>query len=510
MRDKDGNRLYKNHEGYTLEWEGYDADGNWVNYTALTNGAMQWWSKWKWGNDAHTSIIYEILGNTYMPGGNLTEILAQDIDALYEGAFLGFCIEENTPDGIWVSSLVENIVRADNKKVCLTANMFVSERDSYLATMDDIILSYTPGIITSSAQIINDTQIRVRFSRPVNIDPAPFMAIRLMDKDGNLMWHGKVNASTPYQWRGSWEWEDDSHTSIIWTMYGGEAFGVKSLYDMANYTGGLEKFKGVGTWKFVIEELEKKDNNGQVAFRVYRNNLVENVVSLDGTVHLQANYDSGINGVMMDLNTKDLVGDTLELLSAKAIDDQTIELTFSDGVLIGENLTLGVRYLSMSGDSEVLANGKTAYFKGDWSYKDDAKNVVIWKLNSKNGDSLTKILTFADSFKWNKGARIAFVIMDDADYQASATAWRINGVTDEKGMRRLMANYISKGNIMTQLDIEVGYDLPVEQPEPIIETIYLENYTAYIIAAIAVAVIIPAVVFIVCVNRKKKAKEEKR
>jgi hypothetical protein len=100
--------------------------------------------------------------------------------------------------------------------------------------------------------------------------------------------------------------------------------------------------------------------------------------------------------------------------------------------------------------------------------------------------------------------------MDDADYKASATAWRINGVTDEKGMRRLMANYISKGNIMTQLDIEVGYDLPVEQPEPIIETIYLENYTAYIIAAIAVAVIIPAVVFIVCVNRKKKAKEEKR
>lgn len=509
MMDKDGNRIYKNHEGYTLEKEGYDAEGKWVNYTAQNNGDMQWWTtNWRWGDNTHTSIIYEISGNDFMPGLNLTDILAYDLNTISEGAYLGFCIEENTPDGVWSSNLIENIVRADDKRVSLTANLFTSQRDSYVAEMDDMILAYTPGKLTSSAQIISDTQIRIRFSRPVDMEYPPFMAIRLIDKDGKLMWHGKENASTPYQWQGTWEWEDDSHTSIIWTMNGGAIFGANNIYDLANYAGALERFRGVGTWTFVMEEVAHKDEDGSVIIAARRTDLVDNVSTLDGSIHLQGNYVYGIDGAMMNLNMNQLTGEKLELISAKAIDDQTIELTFNDGVLIGENLSLGVRYLTPSGDSEVLTDGKTAYFKGNCSYKDDTKKVVLWKLNSKHADNLSDILTFSGKFEWNKGARLAFVIMDDAEYMAPTYSMRINGISDLNGIRRLTANYATKEYMMNQLDIEVCYDLPIVQTDLVIETVYLENYTVYIVLAVVLAVLAPTVILI-AVGRKK-AKEGRR
>ncbi len=502
MHDKDGNRIYENQNGYTVESEGYNDKGEWVPYRAMNNQAMQWVGTPQWGDDAHTTIIYTLSGGAQLPIQNLTDILNYDFSSFGEGAFLGFDIEENTPGMIASSGHVENILRADNTAIALDANFFPHGRDSVMFTLDAIKVAYKPYKITSKTEIINDMQIRVSFSEPVVIESSPFMAIRMIDKNGNLMWSGKENLSTPYQWSGSWEWENESHTSLIWTMYSG-IMGGKTIYELANWVGVLQKYKNEGTWMFVIEELD----DAKKGFTVGRfNNLVDNVTSKDGTVHLQSTYSKGLDGVLTRLNVEDLIGPEVELLSAQALDDQTIRLTFTEAVNIDEAVSMGVRYLTASGDSEVLTDGKTAYFKGDWTYADDSKKVIIWTLNSKNAENLTDIINYNGRLQWNKGARVAFVIMDEEGNRALPSTMRINGIYDlTNGFRRLKANYTTEKYPMTQMDIEVLYDIPAPEVsgDDVGNVIFITNYIPFIVASAVIALAGLAVAIILYKKRKK-------
>lgn len=502
MLDKDGNRIYENQNGYTLESEGYNAEGVWVPYLAMKNQAMQWVGSPKWGDNAHTTILYTLSGGAQLPIQNLTDIINYDFSVFGEGSFLGFDIEENTPGMIAANGHVDNIVRADNAAIALDANFFPHHRDSVMWTLDMIKLGYKPYKITSNTKIISDTQIRVTFSEPVTITYYPFMAIRMIDKDGNLMWSGKENNSTPYQWSGSWEWENESHTSLVWTMHSG-IMGGRTIYELANWAGVLQKFKNDATWMFVIEEAPYAAEGYEIGMF---NGLVDNISSKDGTVHLTSTYSKGYDGILTRLNIEDLIGPEIELLSAQALDDQTIKLTFTEAVDIDDSVSMGVRYLTESGDSEVLTDGKTANFKGDWKYADDSKKVIIWTLNSKNAENLTDILNYNGKLEWNKGARVAFVIMDDEENRAVSSAMRINGIYDlTNGFRRLKANYATEDYPMTQLDIEVLYDLPAPEAsaDEIGNVIYVTNYIPFIIASVVMVAGACVVVIILFKKRKK-------
>lgn len=327
------------------------------------------------------------------------------------------------------------------------------------------------------------------------------MAIRMIDKEGNLMWSGKENLSQPYQWSGKWEWEDKTHTSFIWTMTQTN-LGASTIYDLANWKGVLQKYKNEGTWMFVIEELDKGD------YKVGRHNgLVDNVTTKDGTIHLLSTYSKGYDGILTELDTSKLVGPELALLSAQALDDQTIKLTFNEPVAISDEVSMGVRYLSPSGDSEVLTDGKVAYFKGKWEYADDTKKVITWTLNSKSADNLTDIINYNGKFEWNKGARVAFVIMDAEDMRGTPQSMRIKGIYDtESGFRTLVANYATKDYPMTQMDIEILYDIPAPEASgdaALEEIVYVTNYVPFIIASAVIAVA-GLVVAIVLFKKRKK------
>ena len=111
----------------------------------------------------------------------------------------------------------------------------------------------------------------------------------------------------------------------------------------------------------------------------------------------------------MSLNSNILSGDKLMLESVTAVDEHTIKVKFNREANFKEGdeaVSMAIRYLTPSGDSEVMTDGKTAIFKGDWKYDGDDKSTVIWTLNSKHTDSLTEILTFAGKFKWNMGAAV--------------------------------------------------------------------------------------------------------
>lgn len=500
MYDKDGKRVYKDLAGnYTTESEGKNENGEVVAYKAQSNTPMQWATTWEWGNKEHTKILYTFKGVKDMPANNLPDMLAYDWNQIQEGAFLGFDFEEKY-DGVKIDNdnHVQNIFRADNPKICLDATFFPHNLDSVMWKLKEgMVWSYKPQNITAKAEVISDTQIRIAFSQAIDMEYVPFMGIRMVDKEGNLMWNGEPNLSSPYQWTGSWEWEDDSHRAIIWSMTGNGMLGGNTLYNLANWAGVLQKYKDEGNWKFCIEE-KNRDGFYTIAY----NGLIENIAAKGTNSHMRGNYGAGTSGVYMNLDMSELVGGAVTLISAKATDDQTIALTFSKPVVIDEGISMGVRYLTPSGDSEVLADGRTAYFKGTWEYADETKTVITWKLNSKHAKNLTDIIQFNGNFEWNKGARVAFVIMDEEGDRLPLNTLRINGVRDITELQHLTGNYKTKECVMSQLDIEVLYDLPSNAV--VKEAIqYITNYLPFVLILSATSVCGLVVAVALGVKRKK-------
>lgn len=467
------------------------------------NTPMQWGMNWEWYNEDHIQIKCKIVTTPGMCG-NLTDIFHHDWNKEYEGCQIVVGMEENNEAIIRRSGYVDNVTLRGKSGVALTGNVLVTDRAGAFVPM---IQSYTPQKITATAKIINDTQIRIDFSSRVNIVGNPYMAIRLVDKDNNLLYSGDEYNHLPIQWGGSWAWTDESHTSIIWTQTG-YAFGACNISDVVNYRGALKRQEG-SVLKFCIEDYATAN-----VIKVGANGLIDNIIGPDGKNHLTANFmKKSMDDLYMDLNTSALKGVAdVQLLSAKAIDDQTIELIFSEGVLIAEGdgaPTMSIRYLTASGNTESLANGKTANFKGIWKYKDDNKNVILWTLDSANAKSLTEIFNYEGNLKWNLGARVAFVIINDTEgFAAPARSMRLAGITDLSGMRKLSCDYTS-GQI--QFDVEVAYDLPERDTDADATTQenieYVTDYTYYIIISAAVAVI--ATVIALLIKPKKKEENKK-
>lgn len=493
MLDEKNMLLYKTADGVYVTSDKTDN---------IKNTPMQWGMSWEWYNEDHTQIKCKIVTTPGMCG-SLTEIFHHDWNKEYEGCQIVVGMEENNEAMIRSNGYVDNVTLKGKPDVALTGNVLVSQRAGAFVPM---VLGYTPQKITATAKIINDTQIRIDFSSKVNIVGNPYMAIRLVDKDNKLLYSGDKYNRLPIQWAGSWAWTDESHTSVIWTQTG-DAFGACNISDVVNFRGALKRPEG-STLKFCIEDYATAK-----VIKVGGNGTIDNIIGTDGKNHLMANFLNGsVDDLYMNLNTSALKDAAdVRLLSAKAIDDQTIELTFSEGVQIAEGdgaPTMSVRYLTASGNTDSLSNGKTANFKGTWKYKDENKNVILWTLDSANAKSLTDILNYEGNLKWNLGARVAFIIMNDAEgFAAPARSMRLSGITDLSGMRKLSCGYAS-GQL--QLDIEVAYDLPARVTDgdaSLQENIeYVTDYTYYIIISASVAVIAVVIAWLI----KPKKKENKQ
>ena len=471
----------------------------------VKNTPMQWSMSWEWCDEKHTQIKCKI---TSTPGltPNLTEMFNHDWEKEYAGCKIWIGFEENNASLVAKNSYVDNITLASNSGVSLTGNVWTADGKRAGA-----FISITPGYtikkVTASAKILNDTDIRITFSAPVDFIGEPYMGVRLVEEGYNLIKLGDEYNVVYMQYSGKWTWEDDSHTSILWRMNGDGAGGANNLADVVNYKNVLRMLKG----KRITFCIEEKTTNNVISAKA--NGLIDNILAKDKQNHLTVNKPStnGYDGLYMDLNTG-LLKDRaeLELLSVKAIDDQTVELTFSEAVFLAEGElapTLVIQYLNKSGNTETFTDGRTASFNGTISYKDNTKTVLVWKLNSKQTKSLTSVFNFEDNLKWNFGARIVFVVSDAKDNAMPSKCGLINGITSLDGVRRLSCN-IGSGKI--QRDIEVSYDLPeritdvgTDKNKDTIE--YVSNYAVYMIVAIVTVVIVS--VAALCVKPKKK--EEK-
>ena len=461
-----------------LVWRTPDGEYSATGYEIEGSTPMQWVCSWEWYNEEHTQIRFKILGDGTDDMYNFNDLFAVDWASLIEGGYLAIGFEELGEIMVNSNGYVDNIRLASDPRVALTATRR-ADRDSAWVKMD---VKYTPKKLTYSAKILNETQIRITFSEPVTIKSNPHIAIRYTDDDNVMIYNEDNYNRFGLQFNGTWEKE--SSTSYIWTIDGHTHYNTRTLYDVVNFTGGLSQF-----WKanvrVCIEELDsatfKSGNN---------NNVVENIATLDGANHLRGNRRSGYDGAYVDLKASALKGDKLTILSAVALNETQVEVTFSSSVSIAEGASMSVRYLTPSGDSETLVDGRTASFKGDWEYKDDDKTVIIWTMNSKHADKLSDIINFNGNFKWNKGSRVAFTIVDDEEDQAPRFSMRIKGVTTSDGYMLLEANYAKKEFMMAHIDLQIEYDVPEpiiqnEEPE---DVAYVTDYLPFGIGAAAMVV----------------------
>ena len=458
---------------------------------------MQWSYNWEYYNDEQTQIIGTISGG-FQGLGNFTDFIRKDWEADVPGSRIVVGVEEKYESAVNGSWHVGNIKLKSDPRICLTANIV---KGNYDGAYVEFAIDYTPNPITTSATVINDMQIKVTFSRPVNLIGNVFAAIRFVDEKGNLLYYGDEYNRIAVQFSGALVPIEGSKTQMIWTMSGNNNFGCCNISDVVNYRYALELLKG-SKMQFCIEELTVKN----VITVGGRNGLIDNLIGTDGRNHVKATKFSGYDSVWLDVNFSILKGKNgVELLSVKAIDEQTVELIFSEGIMITDpdHVSMAIRYLTPSGDSEVLTNGKLAQFKGDWEYKDENKNVILWKLNSKNAKSLTEIFNYEGNLKWNENARVAFCLKNDSE-DIPGNTLRIIGITGLDGFSHLRAPLGEITEI--QYDIEIAYDKPERVVESeVVESVptkYVTNYIPFAIGGAAFLAV--CVVVAVMISRKKE------
>ncbi len=475
-----------------------DADGNPAT-------PMQWNCKWEWYGKDHSQVKLTV-GSGLDGLANFSDFLSTDWDAMVEGARPMIGIEESGSLRVPNNGRVDNVTLLSDSKITLTGTKFDAATDE--AYLEGKVV-FTPAKVTASATIINEMQIRVTFSHPMqhsDVTSYAYMSLIILDDDGLSILYGDDYNQLRPRFGGTWEWENNSHTSIIWTMNGKGNFGACNIYDVVNYEGALSIFKG----KRIALSIQE---SGSGDFRIQtRNGRTDNFVTLDGQNHLQSTiFDLSHDMVYASINASSLQGQPqLELLSVTAVDDQTIELKFSEAVRLetGDKApTLVVRYVNATGKGMVLADGKTANFKGNISVKENDPSVLVWKLNSKNADNLSDIFNFNGNLKWNNDGRVVMVIENTAEGLPTYTM-RMWGISSLDGKRMLAIDYMQDPQLL--MDVDIAYDLPPAESaanqgeEPIIE--YYSNYLAYVLIAAAIF-LVGMVILVVTIAKCKKGEK---
>ena len=468
-----------------LYWDG----GEWEKGTP-----MQWSGSWQWNNDEHTEIRWTINGENTYKVANLTDLFnyAKDLEQFKDNENLSFMfnIEELPEGGIFGNSgHVDNIRSVADDR----SRLLATYAGGYDGILYDITVDYDDETyLTYYATAINSRQILVQFNDVVTITGNPFMALRYVDGDNNLMWtEGKENYGCPLQFGGSWEWADDSHTAIIWTMSSGNTYMANSITDVLTYKNGLEMFKGA-TVKFCIEELT--DDNITVHGM---DNLVHNVTADGGTRHLYANKMKGYDGAYGWINI-DYDMSELALISVESSDDSTLLLTFTEKPDFDDSVDMGIAYLDSAGGYIFDDRGGTLKYRGTWEYANEEGTQVKWTIN-KDDVSIKDFISFNGDFEQYFGANVKFFIVEtnDAQDQSQMYDGLISNVTGREGAIKLSATNISQYDALYK-DIETTYEVVYPEitfepealeAEVITETIYENDYIWVYIGAGALVVI---------------------
>ena len=495
--NKDNQMLWRTDDG-EIVYISKDADGN-------PTTPLQGQVNWEWHNDEHTQI--RITMTTGVEGmNNFVDMIKYDWASLGDGVRMTIGVEEKYDPAINNNGRVDNIYMVSDPRITLLGNKFDGAYDgSYV----NVNVDYTPQDLTVSAAILNDMQVRITFSHDVVLKGKDWLTLRYIDpKTGvSAIWGDGTLNRTLVQFNGTWQWENNSKRSIIWTMKGNNIFGACNIADLVNHNGALELFKG---YQLVLAIQECSSDDFKTSSK---NGRIENFITLDGKNRLQASaLDQNLDFAYAPINPAPLKDkQEIQLLEVNAVDDQTLELVFSEEIIIPEGDTMPnfvLRYINPNGGVEGLANGKTANFKGTVTPKEGDAKVLVFKLDSKNADSLTDIINYNGNLKWNMGARVCMVIENTTKDLPTYTK-RVWGVYGTDMTRMLASEYMKEPSIT--MDITVKYDLPAPEVstnnrnEAVTE--YYSNYLPYVLITGGMVVIGVAVLVVALLTKRKK--EEK-
>ncbi len=485
----------------TLYWDG----GEWEKGTP-----MQWSGSWQWNNEEHTEIRWTINGQNTYEVSNLTDLFnyAKNLEQFKDNKDLSFKfnIEELPEGGIFGNSgHIDNIRSAKDDR----SRLIASYGGGYDGIYKDIKIDYnSEDYLTYYATAINSRQILIQFNDVVEIAGNPWMSIRYVDGNNNLMWtEGKENYGAPLQFSGSWEWADDSHTAIVWTLNSQNTYLANSITDILTYKNGLEMFKGA-TIKFCIEELASD------SFKVHSyDNLVHNITADGGERHLYGErahgYDGSYKWITLDYDTSELA-----LISVESSDDSTLLLTFSEKPEFDENVDMGIAYIDDAGGYLFDERGGTMKYRGSWEYANEEGTQVKWTINKDV--SIKDFISFNGDFESYLGANVKFFIVEVHNQDMSQMYdGLICNVTGKEGAIKLSATNIAEADALYK-DIETTYEVVYPEykvhtddieAEVITETVYKNDYI-WIYIGSGVIVLLGAVLGIIIGNKNKKKGSE--
>ncbi len=239
------------------------------------------------------------------------------------------------------------------------------------------------GITIDSAKVIDESHIELTFSEAVKLTGNVYAAIRYTN---NVLALQRSTDSKPLQFEGSLTFDGTKKVVFEYT-------GSTPLVDVIN----LKDYESKGY--FVLFCIEGKPitagASGEVGF-------IDNITSLDGSKMLSANKKDTVSngnydGYYVELEdtenaTKEAAGPSLEpteggitILSAKAIDETHIEVTFSEPVVKVSNFFCAIRYTdknlalqkdssgsNLQWDAELKINGN----KGTFEYKKNLYGIL--------------------------------------------------------------------------------------------------------------------------------------
>ena len=131
---------------------------------------------------------------------------------------------------------------------------------------------YEAGLTVEKVEMTGDKTLLLTFSRPVTLEGSPYVAIRIVDENNEMVWTGGAwGSGSPYQFDGSLAPVAGNPAQFTWTLTGGGPAGnVKTLHELLAYQG-FEALKGYTSPKLCIEETDSAE--GMWPFDGYVANL---------------------------------------------------------------------------------------------------------------------------------------------------------------------------------------------------------------------------------------------
>ncbi len=445
-------------ENDDLQWSGGARD---------SGTPLQWSGTWAFEDAEHKSIVWTIDGDAWRLSEilNFSDRISMGGKPLsdFAGCAAKLVFEETS--GQARDDYVGDVVGSSGGVLAATNKAVPEWGDAaYVA-----VTPFDTSFRVVSAQAINSSQVRVTFSEPATISGAPFIALRYVDSDFNLQWYkpdGSYSSSEdgaePLQWAGSWEWEDESHKSLLWTIDGWNINDVVTFADGVKRDGiPLSTFSDLLA-VFCIEEVNPA-GSGNID-----PGLIENVVNTAG-VKLYANKIAGDDKSYTEILPCEPRFYVKNVVASNA---KQIVVEFSEPVReVTGSPYLAIRYVDADNNlqwyrpdgsySSNETDGKPLQWDGTWALSKDHTKLV-WTIAGEEWN-VRDILEFSGDTKREgiplsaySGLKAVFCIEEDAHEKSG-----IDNMIGESG-EYLFSNVV-KGvvdRVYSPVAIDFGYAIP--------------------------------------------------